>query len=430
MESELAVLALLVAGYALIAARLDRLSIGPALAFLAIGILLADDVLGPISITPRSDAVKTLAAATLTLLLFADASTVRARALERDIVPVGRLLLIGLPLTIALGTVAAVLLFPGLPPGLALLIAAVLAPTDAGLGQAVITNGAVPARIRRLLNVESGLNDGIATPFVILALALTTVESSGGPDVLSEAIRELAIGVAVGVVVGYLGGSLLRIGDGRSWTSPVSRQLFVLALALSCYLVAAAIGGSGFIAAFVGGLAFGRGSRAQEGDAVRFTELQGSVLAIGVWVAFGLTVAGRLLADLWDPAAVVYAILSLTVIRMVPVAIALTGLRFRPATIAFIGWFGPRGLASIVFLIVGLDGLAAAGVDPGPFTAVVAWTVFLSVIVHGLSAGPLAARYGRRAAGLPGGSPELEDVAEPKPSRVHWSGDIRSGPSI
>ena len=428
METELALLALLVAGYALVAARLDRLSIGPALAFLAIGILLADDVLGPISITPQAAPIKGLAEATLTLLLFADASTVRMRALRRDAAPMARLLLVGLPLTIMLGVGAALILFPGLPVGLGLLIAAALAPTDAALGQAVVSNRAVPARIRRLLNVESGLNDGIATPFVILGLALTAAES-GGSGWIAEALSELAIGIAAGIALGFLGGSLLRLADGRKWTSIVSRQLFVLALAAACYLASVGAGGNGFIAAFVGGLAFARGARGVEGDAVRFTELQGSVLAIGVWIAFGLTLAGRLGTDLADPRALAYAVLSLTVIRMIPVAIALAGVGFKPSTVAFIGWFGPRGLASIVFLIVGLEGLAGAAIDTGPFAATVAWTVVLSVVLHGLSAGPLAARYGRLAGDLPPTSPEREDEEEPKPSRVTWAGGIRPGSS-
>jgi len=202
----------------------------------------------------------------------------------------------------------------------------------------------------------------------------------------------------------------------------------VLALAAACYLVAVSIGGNGFIAAFVGGLAFARGSRWREEGAVRFTETQGSLLAIGVWIAFGLTLAGRLLTDLWDPRAIGYAVLSLTVIRLLPVGIALAGMRFRPSTVLFIGWFGPRGLASIVFLIVGLEGLQQAGVDPGPFGAAVAWTVLLSVIAHGLSAGPIAARYGRRTAELPPDAPELEDSTEPRPARVPWAGEQPKGP--
>jgi sodium/hydrogen antiporter len=425
MMTDLAILALLVAGYALVAARLDRLSVGPALAFVVIGILVSDDALGHISLEPEAEPVRILAEATLTLLLFADASTIRARALERDAGPVARLLVVGLLLTIALGTMGALLLFPGISLGVALLIGAALAPTDAALGQPVVTNRAVPARIRRLLNAESGLNDGVATPFVILALSLATAEGTGLSDWLVEASTDLGLGVAVGVGVGLAGGLLLRVADGHRSTSGVSRQLFVLALAAACYLLATSVGGNGFIAAFVGGLAFGRSSQQREEGAVRFTEMQGSLLAIGVWVAFGLTLAGNLLTHLWDPAAIAYAILSLTVIRMIPVAIALAGERFQPLSVLFMGWFGPRGLASIVFLVMGLEGLRGGGVDPGPLAKAVAWTVFLSVIVHGLTAGPLAARYGRRMAGISSDAPEFQDAAEPHPSRVTWEGEHR-----
>ena len=332
----------------------------------------------------------------------------------------------GLVLTIALGTVGALVLFPGISLGIALLIGSALAPTDAALGQAVVTNVAVPARVRRLLSVESGLNDGIATPVVFFALALATAEATGGGGWLGEAAADLAIGVTTGVAIGFIGGSFLVIADRRHWTSSVSRRLCVLALALACYLVAVSAGGNGFIAAFVGGLAFGAGTRQHEGDAVRFTETQGSLLAIGVWAAFGLTLAGKILTSLWDPAAIAYAVLSLTVIRMVPVAIALLGDRFRPMTVLFIGWFGPRGLASIVFLVIGLASLGEAGVDPGPLPGAVVWTLLLSVILHGLTAGPLAARYGRRMASLQPGAPELEDATEPQPSRTTWAGTERT----
>ena len=361
-----------------------------------------------------------LAEATLTLLLFADASTIHLHALREDAAVVGRLLVVGLLLTIALGAVVAGVLFPGVEAGVALLIGAALAPTDAALGQAVVTNTAVPARVRRILNVESGLNDGIATPFVVLAIALATAEGTGGTSWLADAAIETILGVATGVVVGVSGGVLLRIADTHRWTSATSRQLFVLALAGACYLVAVSVGGNGFIAAFVGGLAFGRGSQQREASSVRFTETQGSLLAIGVWSAFGLTLAGELGTSLWNPSAVVYALLSLTVIRMLPVAIALVGSRFAPRSVLFIGWFGPRGLASIVFLVIGLESLQDAGVDTRALSGAVAWTVLLSVILHGLSAGPLAARYGRKARELPPGAPESEGEAEPVPTRTPW----------
>jgi len=273
-----------------------------------------------------------------------------------------------------------------------------------------------------MLSIESGLNDGLATPFVILALAILAAETTVGTDWVVRALQETVVGVAVGVAVGLTGGVLLRRADRAHWASPVSRQLFVLALAASCYLAAVGAGGNGFIAAFVGGLAFGRGSQGLEKGAVRFTETQGSLLAIAVWVAFGLTVAGRLRTDLWDPAAIVYAVLSLTIIRMVPVVIALIGLRFARPTILFVGWFGPRGLASIVFLIIGLEGLDLAGVDSGPLGGAVAWTVLLSVIAHGLTAGPLARAYARRIATLPAEAPEFEHDVQPQPSRTVWAG--------
>jgi NhaP-type Na+/H+ or K+/H+ antiporter len=426
MEAELALLALLVAGYALVAARLERLSIGPSLVFLLIGIVLSDDVIGRISLEPEAESVKLLAEVTLTLLLFADASTLRAGALRQDAATVARLLVVGLLLTILLGTVGALLLFPGISLGMAMLISASLAPTDAALGQPVVTNPSVPARVRRVLSVESGLNDGIATPFVFMALALASTEATEGGGGLAGALTEVAIGIAAGVGIGLIGGLLLAFADGRHWTSPVSRKLLVLALALGCYLVAVSAGGNGFIAAFVGGLAFGAGTRQRAEDAVRFTETQGSLLAIGVWCAFGLAVAGRVLTSFWDPAAIAYAVLSLTVIRMVPVAIALLGERYRPLTVLFIGWFGPRGLASIVFLVIGLSGLEEVGADPGPLPAAIVWTVLLSVLLHGLTAGPFAARYGRAMAALKPGAPELEEATVPQPSRTSWAGGERT----
>jgi NhaP-type Na+/H+ or K+/H+ antiporter len=422
MESQLAILALLVAGYALVARRLERSSVGPALVFVVIGIVLSDDVLGPISLEPAGEPVKLLAEATLTLLLFADASTIRVRALQKDARPVALLLMVGLPLTIVLGTTGALLLFPGISLGVALLIGASLAPTDAALGQAVVTDPAVPARIRRLLGVESGLNDGIATPIVFFALALATAEASSGSGWMAEALIDIGIGVAAGIALGAVGGWLLLLADAHRWDSSVSRQLFVLALAGACYLVAVAVGGNGFIAAFMGGLAFGRATNHEAAAAVRFTESQGSLLAIGVWAAFGLALAGSILSHLSDPAVVGYAILSLTVFRMVPVGIALMRDRFQPLTLLFMGWFGPRGLASIVFLVIAIEGLDHAGVAAGPLPAVMSLTVLLSIILHGLTARPLADRYGQRMAALPPGAPELEVTTEPETTRRWWTG--------
>jgi sodium/hydrogen antiporter len=414
LEFGLALVALLVAAYSLVAARLERLSISSAFAFVVIGILVSEDFLGILVLDPEAESVKLIAEITLALVLFGDASSVDLKGLRLDAGPVVRLLVPGLLLTIVFGTVFALGLFPGITLGLALLIGAALAPTDAALGQPVITDERVPARIRRILNVESGLNDGIATPFVYLALALAAAEATGSEVSIGGAVLEGLTGAVAGIVVGGVGGLLLLAADRRAWTSPASRQLAVLALSIGSYLVAIALGGNGFIAAFVGGLAFGVVTRQGADDAVAFTEAQGSLLAIIVWTIFGITVGGSLIAGGLDLPAIAYAILSLTVVRMVPVALALVGCRFQPATVAFIGWFGPRGLASIVFMIIAVEGLHGARQDTNVVVAAIGWTVLLSVVLHGISAVPLARRYGARIAATPGDIPERELSDEPE----------------
>jgi len=413
----LAIVALLIAAYALIAALLGRFSISPAMVFVAAGLLLSQDVLGLIGYVPPVEPVKLLAEATLTLLLFADASTIRLSGLRQDLMPIVRLLAIGLPLTILLGVVGAGLLFPGIGLGIALLLGSTLAPTDAALGQPVITNPSVPVRIRRILNVESGLNDGIATPFVFLGIALTQTEVTGRSTWLFDALVATGVGTVVGLVVGYAGGRLITFAVKRGWASSDSRRLFILALAFACYFLAVALAGNGFIAAFLGGLAFGRASHHTETEATEFSETQGALLAIGVWLIFGVIVAREVGLRLVDPLPILYAILSLTVIRMLPVAISLIGSRFNWRTILFIGWFGPRGLASIVFLVIGIEELHAAGVDGGPFASTVVWTVLLSVIAHGLSAQPLAVLFGKAVRALPADAEELGESPEPRRRR-------------
>ena len=220
--------------------------------------------------------------------------------------------------------------------------------------------------------------------------------------------------------------SALLAADARGWTTPLSRQLAVLAVALTCYLASVGLHGNGFIAAFVGGLAFGRLDRQAQGGAIELTESVGSLLAIGVWTAFGLVGSSLLLPI--RPESVVYAVLSLTLIRMLPVGLALLGTRFRWPSVAFIGWFGPRGLASVVFLIIGIDGLTAAGIDAAPYASTVAWTVLLSVVLHGLTAGPLARRYGRFVERLPLDAGERASLDELPAGRRSWVHPAASEP--
>jgi len=422
LEFGLGVLALVVAGYGLIAALLARYSISAAFAFMVIGALLGGGGIGMLTETvPDRSTLGALAEVTLALVLFSAASTINVRNLEDDARPVFRLLAIGLPLTIIAGTLLALGMFPGITLGLALLIGTILAPTDADLGQQVITDRAVPARIRRLLNVESGLNDGIAAPVVTVAIALATIGDLSGSDPVLDAIKGLATAAIVGVVIGAAGGWLLIRADAAGWTMGGARKLSVLALALGAYFIAAGLDASGFIAAFFAGLGFGVGTRHKAETAIAFTEAQSVLLSIIVWLVFGLVVLSEQLSSALDPAVILYALLAITALRMIPVALALLGEHFDRVTVAFVGWFGPRGLASIVFAILGLEAMEAAGVQTEPLGAVVAWTVLFSVILHGFSARPLAKWYGRYTQRLAADSPEFLGDHEPRRKGTMWT---------
>jgi len=409
-----ALVAVLLAAYGLVAMLLARYSVSAAFSFTVIGAVIGGAGLGLMVDPLETTQVSFLTEITLALVLFADASSVDLRKLTHDAGAVVRLLLIGLPLTLVGGTVLALGLFPEASFGVALLIAATLAPTDGALGQAVITDRAVPARIRRILNVESGLNDGIAAPVVTVAIAIAIAEGSGASQPILDAVFELALAGAIGAAVGFTGGWLLVRADALRWTSPPSRMIVVLAMAFAAYFFAVGMGASGFVAAFVAGIAFKAGSRSRAETAVHFTEAIGALLSIAVWLIFGLVVVAEHLIGGFEFGVVLYAVLSLTLVRMIPVAVALFGERFQRVTVVFIGWFGPRGLASIVFLLLGLESLEAAGVPTGPLPAAVAWTVFLSIVLHGLSAKPLAGLYGRFARQLPDDSPEWRGDEEPR----------------
>jgi NhaP-type Na+/H+ or K+/H+ antiporter len=425
-------LAVLVVAYAMIASKLDRWWITGPMVFVAAGTVLGPGGLAVLPVALGDETVLTITELTLALLLFADASTVRLRDVEGDSGLPRRLLFAGLPLTIATGALLAYLMFPAVGWAAAALVATILAPTDAALGLAVVTNKAVPVRIRRALNVESGLNDGIATPFVTLFVAAVAAEEAlGGTAWGWEAVKQVGLAIVAAIVVGYLGGWLLSVAVARGWTSDVSEQIAILAMALLAYEGSVAIGGNGFIAAFVGGLLFGAATRGRLRAPVQFTETLGLAASFLVWSLFGALFVGALLTQDFAIRPIVYAVLSLTVIRMVPVAIALFGTRLRPATVAFMGWFGPRGLASVVFLLIALEEIEHAG-DGGLLVAAVTWTILLSVVAHGVSASGLAAAYGRsiRRAGdvaetMPAGEPPIRvrDLAgrHDQPSSSHSS---------
>jgi NhaP-type Na+/H+ or K+/H+ antiporter len=398
----------LIALYALGAAKLEYLLITGPITFVVLGFIVGPDGANLVEMTTGSEIIRIVTSVTLALLLFSDASSVNLRALRRDASVIVRLLFIGLPLAVIIGGLSAWALLPALGLGTCALLASILAPTDLSLGLAMFRNPKVPNRVRRQINVESGLNDGVATPVVMLFIGVAIAESGEGGRPIVTAIEELAIGIAIGVAVGIAGALLMRYSKGKGWSSGASRQFAALAFALLAYGGALALHGNGFIAAFVGGMTFGAMNHHLATEAVEYTEKTGVLLTFAVWFVFGAVIAPILISDglQWQP--IVYALLSLTFVRMLSVALSLWGKKMHRSTILFIGWFGPRGLASVVFLILALQSLSEAGIDTSLLAATAGWTILLSVVLHGLSAGPVAAWYGGKIGGFAPGSPELE----------------------
>ncbi|MGW9629872.1 cation:proton antiporter domain-containing protein [Agromyces sp. NPDC055520] len=386
-----------------VAARFERADLAAPIVFTVLGAGLVG--LGIVDAAAAPQTLKPLVEIALVWVLFSDAARVRIQDLRADLGRCFRLLGIGLPLTILAGWGLAKWFFPELDGWLALLVAAALAPTDAALGVPVVTNPAVPSRIRRLITVESGLNDGIATPVVMFAIAgAAAVEGAEGAVGLGAALVQLAIGALVGVVVGGAGGYLLRLTRRNGWVAEDFAGIAVLALALISYLLAVVVGGNGFVAAFCGGLAFGATAGRRGRAELVFLEQASGLVSLLVWLAFG-AIAIPILLDRLSPVLVLYAVMSLTVVRMLPVAIATIGSGLDRNTVLFVGWFGPRGLASLVFALLALEELGET--DAGLAVTIIAATVFLSVIAHGASAAPLAARYARANAARgpePGGT--------------------------
>ena len=409
-EADLAIVAALVFGWGALSARLERFDVTAPIVFVLAGLLLTHGPLAVLGFTPGNELIKALAEFTLALVLFSDASRVGLHELRADSGLYLRLLGVALPLTIALGTVLALVLLGG-GIWLALLVGAALAPTDAALGAGMMANPVVPARIRRLINVESGLNDGIATPFVSVAIAGAAAGSHAAGHGPAAAVAELAVGVLVGVAAGGAGGLLVNAARRRGWATEGFGGAAVLGLAVCAYASSVAVHGNGFIAAFVAGLAFGTAGGRRGEPLVPFVEESGALVSLLVWLAFGAVALVPALESLTGQM-VLYAILSLTVVRMVPVLIALAGARLDWATSILVAWFGPRGLASVVFALLALEDLGEAAAKPA--VAVITLTVVLSIVAHGATAEPLATRYAGRLARSPAGGAgaHLRDVPD------------------
>lgn len=390
--------------FSLVSGLLERTLLTAPMVFTAFGALTFALAPGLVTEVQSQSALLHIAEVGLVLLLFTDASRTDLGMLRNIRALPSRLLSIGMSLTIVLGAVAAKLVFPALSWWEAGILGAVLAPTDAGLGQVIVNSTTVPARIRQTLNVEAGLNDGLSVPFLLFFIALASGAAGHDTSLLRLVYEQLGLGVVIGLAVGLGGGLLLRVAHRRGWVAHSWRQLGVVVLPLLCLLGSEPLGASMFIAAFVAGLAVQIGYPETAKHSVEFTEEWGQLFNLSVFFLFGLFVARDV--EAFTAVHAVYAVLSLTVIRMLPVALALLGTGLTSATVLFLGWFGPRGLASIVLGLVFLEHEHDLAGETTIRLAVMA-TVAFSVFAHGASALPGMRRYARHVARLPADAPEL-----------------------
>jgi len=388
-------------------------SVTPAMVFVVLGALVGPLVIDIVALAPTGATVRTLAEATLAIVLFADASRIELRLLGREFGVPLRLLAIGLPLTIVLGAVVARAIFNELNVGEALVLAVLLAPTDAALGQAVVSEPGLPTRIRQGLNIESGLNDGICVPILLITLAAANVEDNATTSnhALTVVAKEIGYGSLGGLAAGLAAAGIVAFAHRRNLLTRAWLQVVPIAGAGLAYGLASPPGGSGFIAAFLAGGTFGALVPRESEEASHLNEALGALLGGVTFLIFGAVLLGPALKHLsWQ--ILCYAILSLTLVRMIPVALAMVGTGARWRTIGFLGWFGPRGLATIVFAVIVAEEAHLPGANTILLTSYL--TVGLSVLAHGITAAPLARRYAQWYQAHPRhGETQMEDVQAP-----------------
>ncbi len=421
MEADIAVIAGMVIAFALVSRRVASMALTMPMVFVAAGALT--DWFGVVELAVETEGVAVLGEITLAIILFGDSARMDVRSLERQVGLPARLLLIGLPLTVMLGAVLFALLIPGLSGWEAALVAAILSPTDAALGQAVVEDRSVPKWVRQGLNVESGLNDGLAVPAVLLFIALATGEETKPGFWGRFIVEQIGLGVVIGVACGLVGGALLVRAHRHGLVQGIYAQLATLSIAVLAFAGSEVAGANGFIAAFTAGLAFGAATgreKAEEYD--EYTEDTGRLLAIASFFVFGNLFVVEAVGDT-TVAVVACAVLALTVMRMAPVAVAMTGMGAAPQTKLFIGWFGPRGLASMLFGLQLLEEGVAEGLsDADELFAIIAWTVVASVVAHGATATWGAHRYGKWYATMPDHERDaMPESTEVRDRRVRWS---------
>ncbi|MDH3614069.1 MAG: cation:proton antiporter [Gammaproteobacteria bacterium] len=387
--------ALLIFAFGLVSRFAERNWITGPMVFMTVGILGSSLAFGFLHVTPDMGPVKLVAELALTLVLFIDATMINRDAFTSgsNRIPV-RLLLIGLPLTMIFGTVFGVWMFDGVSIWAIMLMAFILSPTDAALGQAVVKSEGVPIQIRQSISVESGLNDGIALPPILIVMALLGAEAGEHEGAwLGFVIKQVTLGPVVGLAVGFIGGKLMQIMSDKGWTEETFQRLSALPLAILAFAFAESVEGNGFIAAFVAGLGLTAAitSQSVKHQVQEFGETEGMQLILVVFLIFGLAMVPAAV-PYWGTREVVYALASLTVLRMLPVAISLIGAKLDWQTITFIGWFGPRGIASVLYLLMAVAAIGQVGFER--VMSVIVLTIMISVYAHGVSAMPLSLRYG------------------------------------
>lgn len=398
-------IALLVLFYGYISKALTRFNISGPMVFASLGLLISPLGLDVSQVDVDADFVTIIAEIALVLVLFSDAALLDLKLLRKSWQLPARLLFIGLPLTIVIGTLVAQQIFPNEPMLYMLLLALLLTPTDAALGKAVVTDKKVPETIRSTINVESGLNDGIIFPILITVVAMITsslsgdLEGSGDSHWLGFVIKQIGFGALVGIFVGYVGTKLIQISLSKNWMTESYQNLIPLALAILSFYLAESVSGNGFIAAFFAGLFAGNTSTKTREHIEDFAESEGELLVLICFFIFGLAFVPAVVEHITIDV-IIYASLSLTLLRMLPVMLCLIGVKLNNikidlATMAFIAWFGPRGIASILYVLIVAHELGNVGGFETIY-AVVMVTVLMSIVAHGLSAQPLANWYSKK----------------------------------
>ena len=382
-------------GYGYFSKILAKYYISGPMVFTIVGILLSTLFFGNGAIDLKSGVVEIIAEITLIVVLFSDASALNLKKLQKEWKLPTRLLVVGLPITIVLTTFVASWFFPDEPMIYLLLLALVLAPTDAALGKAVVSDKKIPENIRSTINVESGLNDGFVFPVLItvLSIIMSGVTGDGQADGwMMYVLQQIIFGGILGALVGYVGARVSSWAIKKNWMEGNYQNLVPIALAIFSYYIAEHFGGNGFIAAFFSGLFLGNHSEELRDNVEDFAESEGELLIMICFLVFGITFV-PVTIEYWDLDVVIFSVLSLTVLRLVPVALSLIGKAGLP-TMLFIGWFGPRGIASILYVLIIIGKLGSIEGHEKIY-AVMSLTILLSIFLHGVTAKPFAKMYSK-----------------------------------